>query len=52
VDFQLSKFGASLGIGYQFGTSPDRSSAGSLTILQTEISLQSISVFYAISYEF
>jgi len=27
-------------------------STGSLTILQTEISLQSISVFYAISYEF
>jgi len=52
VDFQLSKFGASLGVGYQFGTSPDRSSTGSLTILQTEISLQSISMFYAISYEF
>jgi len=52
VDFQLSKFGASLGVGYQFGTSPDRSSTGSLTILQTEISLQSISLFYAISYEF
>jgi len=39
-------------LGYQFGTSPERSSTGSLTILQTEISLQSISVFHAISYEF
>jgi hypothetical protein len=53
VDFQLTHFGASVGAGYQFGTSPGQSSStGNLTILQSEILLRSFSLFYAISYDF
>ena len=53
VDFQLTHFGASVGAGYQFGTSPGQSaSTGNVTILQSEILLRSFSVFYAISYDF
>jgi hypothetical protein len=53
VDFQYAKFGFSLGAGYQFGTSPSQtSSVGGTTIPQAQISLQTISLFYAISYEF
>ncbi len=53
VDFQLTHFGASVGAGYQFGTSPLQSaSPGNVTLLQSEISLRSFSVFYAISYDF
>ena len=53
VDFRLGKFGASVGLGYQFGTSPAQTTvSGGVTIQQPELSLQSISLFYAISYEF
>ena len=53
VDFQLTHFGASVGVGYQFGSSPGQpASTGNVTILQDEISLRSFSVFYAISYDF
>lgn len=53
VDFQFSHFGASVGAGYQFGNSPGQSSStGNLTILQSEIRVRSLSVFYAISYDF
>jgi hypothetical protein len=53
VDFQLAKFGFSLGAGYQFGTSSAQTSiVGSTTVGQAEVRLQTISLFYAISYEF
>jgi hypothetical protein len=53
VDFQLAKFGFSLGAGYQFGTSSAQTSiVGGTTIGQAEIRLQTISLFYAVSYEF
>jgi hypothetical protein len=53
VDFQLAKFGFSLGAAYQFGTSAAQTAVlGSTTIGQAEIALQTISLFYAISYEF
>ncbi|HET9598191.1 MAG TPA: hypothetical protein VFP65_21570 [Anaeromyxobacteraceae bacterium] len=53
VDFQFKNLGFSLGAGYQFGkTAAQTSILGNTTIGQAEISLQSISVFYAISYEF
>jgi len=53
VDFQFEKFGFSLGAGYQFGkTAATTSILGNATIGQAEISLQSISIFYAISYQF
>jgi hypothetical protein len=53
VDFQLANFGFSLGAAYQFGTSGAQTAIlGSTTIGQAEISLQTFSLFYAISYEF
>jgi hypothetical protein len=53
VDFQYTHFGASIGGGYQLGTSPGQSgNPGSVGILQSEISLRSLSVFYAVSYDF
>jgi hypothetical protein len=54
VDVQIDRFGASLGAGYQFGTStqtPGRVEVGNV-LTASEISLQSISIFYAISYRF
>jgi len=52
VDFQLAHFGASLGAGYQFGTSAASSDVISDQELQSSVKLDSISVFYAISYQF
>lgn len=53
VDFQLEKFGASLGAGYQFGTSrPLGNVAVGSALTASEISLQSISIIYAVSYQF
>jgi hypothetical protein len=53
VDFQFGHFGASLGAGYQFGTSPGQPASGNnVTILQSEILLRSFSLFYAFSYDF
>jgi hypothetical protein len=52
VDFQFEKFGASIGASYQFGKSSAQTSIVGTTIGQSEISLRSISIFYAISYEF
>ena len=53
VDFQFEKFGASLGAGYQFGSSQavGNVALGS-ALTASEISLQSISIIYAISYQF
>jgi hypothetical protein len=53
VDFQLEKFGASVGAGYQFGTASALGTtvAGGV-VSASEISLQSISILYAISYQF
>jgi hypothetical protein len=53
VDFQFEKFGASLGAGYQFGTShPLGNVAVGSALTASEISLQSISIIYAVSYQF
>jgi len=52
VDFQLEKFGASLGAGYQFGTAQPLGTTAGNAVSASEISLQSISVLYAISYQF
>ena len=53
VDFQYGKFGFSLGAGYQFGTSASQTSiVGGTTIGQAEITIQTVSLFYAFSYEF
>jgi len=52
VDFQLAHFGASVGAGYQFGNSAATSSVISDQALQSTVKLESISVFYAISYQF
>jgi hypothetical protein len=42
-----------VGVGYQFGTSPAETTvSGGVTIQQPELSLYSVSLFYAISYEF
>jgi len=52
VDLQLSHFGASLGAGYQFGTSAATGFAvGDLTDKST-VKVEAISVFYAFSYQF
>ena len=52
VDFQLPHFGASLGAGYQFGESAASSDVIGDQELQSSVKLDSISVFYAISYQF
>ena len=53
VDFQFEKFGASLGAGYQFGTSQVLGNpALGNSETASEISLKSISIIYAISYQF
>jgi hypothetical protein len=52
VDFQLAHFGASLGAGYQFGNSAATSTAINDQMSQTTVTLESISVLYAISYQF
>ena len=52
VDFQLAHFGASLGAGYQFGDSAATSNVIGDQELQSTVKLESISVFYAISYQF
>src|SRR5262249_31426200 len=52
VDFQLAHFGASVGAGYQFGNSSATSSVISDQALPSTVKLESISVFYAISYQF
>ena len=52
-DFQFEKFGASIGAGYQFGTSvPTPITIGNTSLGASEVKLQSISIFYAISYQF
>ena len=52
VDLQLAHFGASLGAGYQFGNSAATGlSIGDQTNPST-VKLESISLFYAISYQF
>lgn len=53
VDFQLEKFGASLGAGYQFGSAqPVGTGVLGTVVSASDVSLQSISLFYAISYQF
>jgi hypothetical protein len=53
ADFQLARFGFSLGGAYQFGSSSSQTSiVGGTTIGQAEISIRTISLFYAVSYEF
>jgi len=52
VDFQLAHFGASIGAGYQFGNSAATSNVISDQELASTVKLESISVFYAISYQF
>jgi hypothetical protein len=50
VDFQLARFGASLGAGYQFGTAHALSQPSALGV--GDVDLKSISIFYAISFQF
>ena len=52
VDFQLTHFGASLGTGYQFGTSTATSLAIGDLMDKIVVKVESISLFYAISYQF
>jgi hypothetical protein len=54
VDVQLDRFGASLGAGYQFGTSPTTGvGLGDLGSIQaSSLKLQAISILYAISFTF
>jgi hypothetical protein len=52
VDFQLSHFGASLGAGYQFGTSAATGLALNDLVDKSTVKVEAISVFYAISYQF
>jgi hypothetical protein len=53
VDFQFDHFGASLGAGYQFGTSSATPlDLGDQPIRGGEVKVQSISLLYAISYSF
>jgi hypothetical protein len=54
VDVQFGRFGASLGMGYQFGNSSQttaRVAVGNV-LTSSEVSLQTISIFYAFSYRF
>jgi hypothetical protein len=52
MDFQLAHFGASVGAGYQFGNSAASSNVINDQELGSTVKLESISVFYAISYQF
>jgi hypothetical protein len=53
VDFQLEHFGASIGVGYEFGTSSATTlNLGDQPLQGGTINLESISVLYAISYSF
>src|SRR5262249_50569367 len=54
VDFQFEHFGLSAGVGYQFGNSPVAAIAVSNgpTIGGSSLTLQSISILYAVSYSF
>ena len=52
VDFQFEHFGASLGAGYQFGTSATTGIAINDQTTQSTVKLEAISLFYAISYQF
>jgi hypothetical protein len=53
VDVQIQRFGASLGAGYQFGSSPSRGiSLGGQSIDASDTQLQSISILYAVSFTF
>jgi hypothetical protein len=52
VDFQLTHFGASLGAGYQFGTSSPSGFTVNDLVSQGTVKIQSISIFYAFSYQF
>jgi len=52
LDFQLEHFGASVGAGYQFGTSASAPSTINDQELPSKVKLEAISVFYAISYQF
>jgi hypothetical protein len=54
VDFQLEHFGFSLGAGYQFGSSPAIGIAATADtqLASSNLTLQSISILYAISYQF
>jgi hypothetical protein len=52
VDFQLEHFGASLGAGYQFGNSATTGIAIDNVSTMSTVRLDSVSVFYAISYQF
>jgi hypothetical protein len=54
VDVQFGSFGASLGAGYQFGNSSQtagRVAVGNV-LTTSEVSLQTLSIFYAFSYRF
>jgi len=52
VDFQLAHFGASLGAGYQWGTSAATGIAINDQTNPNSVKLEAISLFYAISYQF
>ena len=52
LDFQFEHFGASLGAGYQFGTSATTGIAINDQTTQSTVKLEAISLFYAISYQF
>jgi len=53
VDFQFQRFGLSLGAGYQFGSSQSLGNVAlGNALTASEVSLQSISIIYAISYQF
>jgi hypothetical protein len=52
LDLQLEHFGASLGAGYQFGTSATIPAAINDQELSSKVTLEAISVFYAVSYQF
>jgi hypothetical protein len=53
VDFQFEHFGASIGAGYQWGKSaPTPLQLGNQQLAGSGITLQAISILYAISYQF
>ena len=53
VDFQFEHFGASIGAGYQWGKSaPTALTLGNQQVSGSGITLQAISILYAISYQF
>jgi len=53
VDFQFEHFGLSIGAGYQFGSAPSTPiSVAGQTAQGSGVDLQSISILYAVSYQF